>query len=119
MIAEATSPLAIAESYIDAWSRKDVDAIAKLIHPQIHLKSPMTELSGREPFLEAVRKTLEPLEKVNVRAKFASGSQAILVYDLQMTEVGLVRNANLMLMEDNLVRSVELFFDASPFKNES
>lgn len=119
MIAEATSPLTIAESYIDAWSRKDINAIAKLVHPQINLKSPMTELTGKDRFLEAVKKTLEPLERVNVRAKFVSGAQAVLIYDFHMKEVGLVRNANLMQMEDNLVRSVELFFDASPFKKES
>lgn len=116
MIAEATSPLIIAENYINAWSRKDIDAIADLVHPQIRLKSPMAESTGKEAFLEAVKKALEPLEKVNIRAKFASDAQAILVYDFQMKGAGLVRNANLLTIEDGLIRSVELFFDASPFK---
>lgn len=116
MIAEATTPLTIAENYIDAWIRKDIDSIAELVHPQIHLKSPMSEASGKPAFLEAAKKALEPLENVNVRAKFGSDSQAILVYDFQMKGAGLLRNANLLTFEDGLIRSVELFFDATPFK---
>lgn len=119
MIAEATTPLAIAEKYINAWSRRDIDSIGELVHPQIHLKSPVTEVDGKAAFLDAVKRTLEPLEQVTVRAKFGSDTQAILVYDFQMKGAGLVRNANLMTFQDNLIQSVELFFDASPFQKKS
>ena len=71
----------IAQEYLVAWKRKDADGIAKLVHPDVHLKSPVGDLKGREPFLTTCRKIFPQLEDVVIHAKFASDKQAILVYD--------------------------------------
>jgi hypothetical protein len=110
--------LEIVEEYLAAWKRKDADGIARLLHPDVHLKSPITDSEGRESFLVMCRKAFPRLEDIVIRAKFASETQAITVYDFVLNEpIGLTRTANLMTFEGELIRSVELFFDARPFEN--
>jgi len=111
--------LDIAQDYLAAWQLKDADRIANLLHPEVRLKSPVAELTGREPFLMMCRKIFPSLRDVSVRARFASGNQAMIVYDFVLREpIGVTRTANLMTFEGELIRSVELFFDARPFAKE-
>lgn len=115
----ATHVLDIAQEYLAAWQRKDADGIANLLHPEVRLKSPVAELSGREPFLMMCQKIFPTLKDVSIRARFAAGNQAMLVYDFVLQEpLGVTRTANLMTFEGDLIRSVELFFDARPFEKE-
>jgi len=112
--------LEIAEEYLTAWKHKDVDAIAGLLHPDVHLKSPVADLKGREPFLMMCRKIFSELEDVTVRARFATETQAMLVYDFALkAPIGITRTANLMTFEGELIRTVELFFDARPFEKSA
>jgi hypothetical protein len=117
---QAARHVDIAREYLAAWKRKDADGIAKLIHPEVHLKSPVADLTGREMFLTMCRKIFPMLEDVSVRAKFASETQAMLVYDFVLqSPIGVTRTANLMTFEGELIRSVELFFDARSFEKPS
>jgi hypothetical protein len=107
----------IAQEYLAAWKRKDAGGIARLVHPDVRLKSPIAELAGREPFLTMCRKIFPQLEDVVVRATFATETQAMIAYDFVMkAPLGLTRTANLMTFDGDLIRSVELFFDARPFE---
>jgi hypothetical protein len=107
----------IAEEYLAAWKRKDAGGIAKLLHSDVHLESPIADLKGRETFLATCRKIFPRLKDVVVRARFASEKQAMLVYDFVLKEpIGVTRTANLMTFDGELIRSIELFFDAMPFE---
>lgn len=108
--------LSVAEEYMEAWRDKNPKQMEKLLHPQVHLKSPVTEMSGRESFLGMVEKILPQIKGVKVRAQFATDTQAVMIYDLVFEPpAGEVRTANFMTFEDSLIRSVELFFDPRPF----
>jgi hypothetical protein len=107
----------IAEEYLAVWKRKDAGGIAKLLHSGVHLKSPIADLKGCEAFLATCGKIFPHLEDVVVRARFASEKQAMLVYDFVLKEpIGVTRTANLMTFQGELIRSIELFFDARPFE---
>jgi hypothetical protein len=107
----------IAQEYFAAFKRKDAEEIAKLLHPEVHLKSPIADFTGREPFLAMCRKIFPQLEDLVVRAEFASETEVVTIYDFVLKQpIGRTRTANLMIFEDGLIRSVELFFDARPFE---
>jgi hypothetical protein len=109
--------LDVAEEYLAAWKRKDIEGIAKLVHPEIHLKSPVADVTGRESFLITCQKIFPILTDVRIHAKFASETRAMMTYDFALHEpLGVTRTANLMTFERRLIRSVELFFDARPFE---
>ncbi|MFZ0730728.1 MAG: nuclear transport factor 2 family protein [Candidatus Sulfotelmatobacter sp.] len=111
------SNAASAEAYYKAMSDKDLPAMARQLHPDVRLVTPMEDLSGRDAVLEAAKKLLGSIRSVEVLARFDSGNQAMLVYNMHFAEpAGLCRTAALMTFQDGLILRNELFFDASPFR---
>lgn len=56
---------------------------------------------------------------LEIRAKFGSSDQAMLVYDLNCpTPVGMVPVAALITLKNDLIICIELFFDARPFEKK-
>jgi hypothetical protein len=116
LAATAAHTLELAEQYFQGWQNKDAGAIGKLLHRDVHLTSPVTELTGRANFLETCERIFPMFERTRLRAKFGTDNEAMLAYDFILKPpIGAVRTANLITFEDGLIRSIELFFDARPF----
>ena len=104
-------------AYIDAWNRKDVGAIRRLIHPDAHFKGPMSETSGRDALVAAVERMLPMVKSVEIRSSFANGNEAMFTYDFECAPpIGVSRVADHMVIEDGLIRDTEVIFDARPFE---
>jgi len=104
-------------AYLDAWSRKDLDGIAIHLHPDVHFKGPMQELNGRDAVLASTKRVFPLLVRLDVRARFISGDQAMFAYDFVCHEpIGVCRTAEMVRFADGLIRETELFFDARPFE---
>jgi hypothetical protein len=56
----------IAQEYLASWKRKDSDWIARLTHPEVHLKSPAADLKGSGAFLTMCERIFGQLEDVIV-----------------------------------------------------
>jgi len=104
-------------SYLDAWSRKDLEGIAALLHPNVHFVGPMQELNGREAVLTSAARIFPLLERLEIRAQCISGETAMFAYDFVCHKpIGICRTAEMVRFEDGLIRETELFFDARPFE---
>jgi ketosteroid isomerase-like protein len=111
------SNAASAEAYYKAMNDKDLPAMARHLHPDVRLVTPMEDLTGKDAVLEAAKKLLGFIQGVEVQARFDSGNQAMLVYNMHFAgPADLCRTAALMTFQDGLIVRNELFFDASPFK---
>ncbi len=111
------SNAACAEAYYKAMSEKDLPEMARYLHPDVRLITPMEDLRGKEVVLEAAKKLLNFIQSIGVQAKFESETQAMLAYDMHFAApAGVCRAAALMTFQDGLIVRNELFFDASPFK---
>jgi ketosteroid isomerase-like protein len=67
------SAVEIGEAYLDAWNRKDISAIAGLIHPDAHFKGPMRDTTGRDNIIASVEGMFRIFKSITVRARFAAG----------------------------------------------
>jgi ketosteroid isomerase-like protein len=104
-------------SYLDAWSRKDLEGVAALIHPNVHFKAPMQEFEGRDAYIAATARVFPLLKRLDVRAQFVSGTRAVLIYDFVcLPPIDVSRTAEMIRFEDGRIRETELFFDARPFE---
>jgi hypothetical protein len=104
-------------SYLDAWSRKDLEGIAVHIHPDVRFKGPMQEFQGRDAYLIATKRVFPLLERLDFRAQFISEDRAMLVYDFVCRDpTGVSRTAEMVRFDGELIRETELFFDARPFE---
>jgi hypothetical protein len=113
----STSIESLCASYLDAWSRKDLDGVTAHIHPDVHFKAPMQELQGRDAYVEATRRVFTLLDRVDARATFVAGERAVLIYNFVCRQpIGLSSTAEMLRFQDGLIRDTELFFDARPFE---
>jgi ketosteroid isomerase-like protein len=109
-----------AEAYYRAMSRNDVESMAKYLHPDVRVVTPLGEVAGREPVLEAAQKLMPHIMDIEIKAKFGEDEQAVLIYDLACSEpIGTCRTAALMTFRDGLIVRNELFFDPRPFATNS
>jgi hypothetical protein len=109
--------LELVERYFSAWQGKNSMALAALIHPEIHVWSPLAEFSGRKNFLTMVERLFPLLENVRLRSTWVSHLQGMATYDFVLQPpIGSIRTAALMTFDGGLICSVELFFDARPFE---
>jgi ketosteroid isomerase-like protein len=108
--------LTLAESYLAAWQKKDLEGIGKHLHPDVHFKAPMSETTGKQAFLAASQRIFPILLSLAVRYSFASGDRVVAIYDFNCAApIGVCRTAELITFQDGLISDVELFFDARPF----
>jgi hypothetical protein len=110
----------IAELYYEAMNNKDLNKIALYLHPKVKFLGPLAELEGKDAVLESAKGFLGIVDSVKMRVKFASGNQVMLAYDLNcVSPIGTIRVAALIIFEDNLISSIELFFDARAFDKKN
>ncbi|MCE5318548.1 MAG: nuclear transport factor 2 family protein [Parachlamydia sp.] len=102
-------------AYYQAVNEKDLSKAEKYLHPEIHLIGPMAELRGKEAVRNSIKGFMMLFEKQNMRAKFGSGDQVMLAFDLLCpAPIGLLRGAALMNFKDGLIVRQELFYDSKP-----
>jgi hypothetical protein len=109
---------AFAEAYYKAMNDKDVSGMARRLHSEVRLVTPMEELTGPDAVLEAAKRLMNLIKSIQIHAKFESEEQAMLTYSMDFAEpIGVCRAAALMTFKDGLIVRNEIFFDPRPFVN--
>lgn len=105
-----------AVAYYQAINDKDLAVIEKLLHPNIRFLGPLADITGKNEYLESLKRFFFPsFKKITIRAQFGTGDQAMLVFDLDCPPpIGIVRTAVLMTFKDQLIVRLEAFFDPRP-----
>lgn len=108
-----------AEEYYKLIGEKNVEGIKKYLDHDVEFYSPLATLKGKEAVIGATANFMNAIESLKIRASFASGDQAMIVYDVDFP--GMASNfpgASLLTFRNNLIVRIELFHDASHFKKE-
>ena len=109
--------LAIAENLYKELGEKNIEAIKKYVHPDVQFSAPLAKAEGKEAYLKAAQGFTTLFDTLTIRAKFAEGDQAMVVYDLECpAPIGLFKSAALLTFDKGLITKVELFYDARPFE---
>ena len=111
------SNLAIVENYYKLFAKKNIEAMAKYLHPDVQFTAPLAKIVGKDLFLKAARKLASLFNTLTIRAKFSTGDQVMLAYDFDFPgPIGKIPTAALLTMQDGLITKIELFYDARPFE---
>lgn len=109
----------IAEAYYEAMGSKNTQDMAKYLHPDVQFIGPLSEMKGKDSILDAAKRLVSLYKSLSIRAKFGSGDQAMIVYDLDCSApIGNHRVAALMNISRGLIEKIELFYDARPFEKK-
>lgn len=109
--------LSKAERYLRAWDEKDLATIGEHLHPDVHFKGPMAELTGKEALLASTERIFRLLQSLKTRAVFSTGDKVAAFYDFNCIDpIGCCRTAELLTFRDGLIIETEIFYDARPFE---
>lgn len=114
------SVVKLVSAYYEAVGKKNIPAVANLLHPDVSLTGPLGNAKGKAAVLQAVTGFATLLKSLRVKAAFTSEDQAMVNYDVDFGEpFGLCRSAALLWLRDDAIVGIELFFDARPFEDNT
>jgi ketosteroid isomerase-like protein len=114
------NPKQIALAYIDGCSRKDFDAVAPLLAPDIRFAGPATSSTGAAPYLAVLRRVGTVWVRSDVRKVFTDGPDVCVIYDFVTdTPAGAVPIVEWLHVEGGRITSVNPYFDRVAFKPAS
>jgi hypothetical protein len=113
-------PKSIALSYIEACGRKDFDAVAPLLSPDLKFVGPGNTLTGAAPYLAVLRRIGAVWVKSDVKKVLTDGQDVCVIYDFVTdTPAGAVPIVEWLRIDGGRIASVRLFFDRVAFKPAS
>ena len=114
---QTTSDLkSLAVRYIEAVGNKEYDAVAELLTPEVSFKGPFMALNSANTFIGSLRRMGPIWERNEVRAAFADGDRACVIYDfVTNTDAGSIPCIELLTFSGERIQSVQLFFDRAAF----
>ena len=104
--------LSIVLSYYKAINENKADAAAKYLAENVQITSPLAVKHGKTDVVNSLKGFCSAIESVTIRAKFSDSKQVMLAYNIKFPEpIGNLRAAGLLTLENNLITSIELFYD--------
>ncbi len=111
--------ISTAMAYYTAMSNKDLEALTKHLHPQVHFLTPLAELSGKEPVAKAVKNFMAFFKTLTIQTALSNENQAMIIYNVDFPgPIGEIHAAALLTFESGLISDIELFYDARPFEEK-
>lgn len=107
-----------AEEYYTLVGEKNAEGMKKYLHTDVEFHGPQATLKGRDAVIEATSNFMKVFKSLTIRAKFGTGIQAMIVYDVDIP--GIAKNfpgASLLSFLNGLIVRIELFHDNSHFAN--
>ncbi|HYD43045.1 MAG TPA: nuclear transport factor 2 family protein [Anaeromyxobacter sp.] len=110
-------PRTIAVSYVEACGRRDFDAVAPLLAPDVRVRGPARVIEGAAPYLAVLRQLGAIWAGSTVRKVFADGADACVFYEfVSDTPAGAVPMVEWVRVEEGKIRAIELFYDRVAFE---
>jgi limonene-1,2-epoxide hydrolase len=110
------TPAHVARAFIEAWGRRDMEAVARWVADDMDFESPMTKLTGAEPFLAAAGEFAQAVTAVEIVAVMGDERSALVMYDMRTVPFGTLRAADHLVVEDGKITSDKLVFDTHPVR---
>jgi SnoaL-like domain len=103
---------ALAARYIETVGRKEFDALAPMLHPELDGSGNIAPTRGADAWIAALRNLSPVLVRNEIRKVFAEGNEACILYDF-VTTVCPVPCAEWLTFEGDRIRSIYFLFDRS------
>lgn len=106
-------------AYYQAMNDKNLVEVAKYLHPEVTLLSPLAAIAGKDAALQAAKGFCALMKKISIRAQFSAQDQVMLAFDIDFpAPVGILRSAVLMTFKGGLIIRNEMFYDPRPLMSD-
>ncbi|GAA2597155.1 nuclear transport factor 2 family protein [Actinomadura fulvescens] len=106
-----TAPVDVAVAFLEAWSSRDMDAVAGYVADDVVFESPKVRLTGAQAVVEAMGQFAQAVISVKLIAAYGDDERALVMYDMETGPFGTLRAADHFVVQDGKIKSDELVFD--------
>jgi SnoaL-like domain len=107
---------AIAVAYYRALGKKNLEEVKRYLHPNIHFTDPQEQVIGKEAVLKAATGFSAIFKSLTIRAKFGSENEAVIIYDVEISNFAKpLRAASHLSFQDGLISKIDLIYDTRCF----
>lgn len=114
---KAEETLEVARAYHRAWTTtKDFAAAAQLLSENLQTDLPINVYADKPEFVEAITGFGGLVSHVDIISECASGSEAVLIYDLEMAPLGVLRIAEQCTVLDGKITFIRQVHDTATMR---
>ena len=108
---------ACAQAYYTYMAQKNLEEVKKFLSPEVEFFGPLSSLKGREAVSESITFFMKTFKSLEIRATVAENKQAMVVYEVEFPEMK-VPSVAWLQFNDGLITRIQLFFDATAFRQK-
>ncbi len=107
-----------AQAYYTHMAEKNIEGIKKYLHPDVQFFGPLSAFKGKDAVSESIAGFMKVFKSLEIQTAIGSDNQAMVVYVVKFQDIADMPSvAWLQFNKDGLIARIQLFFDASPFRN--
>lgn len=115
-MATTDATLAVVRAYHRAWASKNFDEAVRLLAPGLRVEVPINDYPTKESFADALTGFGGFVRRVNLLAEFATGNEAMLLYDMEVERLGTLRVAEHFTVVDGRIARIRQIHDTAPVR---
>jgi len=104
---------AVIRAYHDAWTSKDFTRATALLGPALAVEVPVNDYPTTESFAAALQSFGSMVTKVDLLASMTSGSEAMVLYDMDVERVGRLRVAEHFTVDHGKITRIRQVHDTA------
>ncbi len=113
--------LSLVRAYYDSWQEGgehfDETRLRRVLHPELRFDSPMGSETRVDAFLLRLRRFTPSLKRLQMLQLFGADGEATALYDCELLPpICNLRCCEVFKAEGDRITSLQLIFDATPFK---
>lgn len=106
-----------AQAYYTNMAEKNIEGIKKYLHSDVQFFGPLSTFKGKEAVSESVAGFMKVFKSLEIQAAFGTDDQAAVVYVVKFQDIPDMPSVAWLQFDNGLISRIQLFFDASPFRN--
>lgn len=115
-MAMTTNALAVTRVYHDAWTNKNFEKAISLLAPDLKVEVPINNYPTLESFARALIRFGGMVNRVFLLSEFAHGNEAMLLYDMEIDQLGKMRIAEHFTVTDGKITCIRQIHDTADLR---
>jgi ketosteroid isomerase-like protein len=111
--------LTVVRRYHQGWTRGDYQQAIGLLAPTLKVEVPINDYPTTESFATALRGFGELVRSVELMSEMSNGDEAMLLYDMQVEQLGRLRVAEHFTVADGKIARLRQIHDTVPVRPAS
>ncbi len=106
----------VVDAYMMAFATRDHEQAKRHLAPDLAFVGPIDTFDNADDYLESTKRLDGLNATVTPRKTLVDGSDILMIYDMEAAATGTSRIAQWFHVDDDRITSIEIFFDAGPFR---